>query len=86
MTISVSTIIWAASMILAGVGVLVGALAYFIRYLFERMMKQLDVLNNQRTECLSTLSIRFADKAETQYAIGRLDDRVRDIEGVIRRQ
>lgn len=93
MTIDSSTIIWAASVTIGGISALFGALAYFIRYLFEKMMSRLDLLSDQRTECRETLSTRFADKVETQYNIGRLvdkteslDNRVSLIEGSIRRQ
>ena len=52
--------------------VLVCLLWYFIKYNFERILKKLDVISQQRIECREALPNRFADKIETKDLLEKI--------------
>lgn len=45
---------------------------YFIKCNFETILKKLDIISQQRTDCRESLPIRFADKVETKDALEKI--------------
>ena len=45
---------------------------YFIKCNFETILKKLDIISQQRTDCRESLPTRFADKKETKEALERI--------------